>query len=103
MTTAVSRWWHLDLAAEFPELEIYCGGWKAEQETSLLELGERVMDHQAHWLFTWVYSRERDRVWAAVSYMFGAVLQARRAHGQPDLVPGDDWYPDVESWDRGLL
>ena|SRR6185369_9365612 len=91
-----SKWWHLDLAADFPELEIYYGGWKSEQETGLLELGDRVMDEMAGWLFTWICSSERDRIWAAVSYMYRAVLQAMRNAGlQPgcaaDLPAG--WYP----------
>jgi hypothetical protein len=91
-----SRWWYLELAAGFPELEIYRGGWKAEQETGLLELGERAMNEQANWLPTWFYSSDRDKTLAAVSYMFRAVLIARRDHGQPDLEPGDAWYPRPE-------
>lgn len=104
MPTDLSRWWYLDLAADFPELEIYTGhGWRPEQETGLLELGGRVMDEQASWLPTWFYSTERDRVWAAVSYLFRAVLQARRSHGRPCLEPGDAWYPDVTAWDSGKM
>lgn len=104
VTETASRWRYLDLAADFPELEIYTGhGWGPEQETGLLELGERVMDNEADWLFTWFYTRDRDRIWAAVSYLFRAVLQARRDHGKPDPEPGDGWYPDAGAWDRGEL
>jgi hypothetical protein len=91
----MSKWWYLDLAADFPELEIYHGGWKAEQETGLLELGDRVMTEQAMWLPTWFYSQERDRIQAAVGYMFRVVLQFLRDHRQEDLQPGDQWYPDT--------
>jgi hypothetical protein len=118
VTEQLSRWWYLDLAADFPELEIYSGGWKAEQELGLIELGQRVMDHEAGWLFTWVYSNERDRVWAAVSAMFGMVLERIRrdrpegerviralAGQDQDAVSRDEipagWYPDVQAWDGG--
>jgi hypothetical protein len=41
-------WQSLELAAAFPELEMYSGhGWGPEQELDLIELGERVMDHEA--------------------------------------------------------
>jgi len=98
-----SKWWYLDLHADYPELEMYYGGWKSEQELDLLELGDRVMDHQAAWLFTWVYSSERDRIWAAVSYMYCQVLQAMRDRGlnpgcAADLPAG--WYPDAAAWDQ---
>jgi hypothetical protein len=118
MTAELSRWWYLDLAAEFPELEIYSGhGWGPAQELGLIELGERVMDSEANWLFTWVYSTERDRHWAAVSLMFGMVvdrIRRERPEGERilmilagqdldevsmDEVP-DDWRPDVQAWDK---
>jgi hypothetical protein len=90
------------MAASFPELEIYFGGWKSEQETAQIELGERVMFAEANWLFTWVYSAERDRIWAAVSGMFGMIIQAMRDRGlDPEItdVP-TGWYPDVAAWDE---
>ncbi len=105
MTEQPGRWWYLDLAADFPELEIYYGGWRAEQETGLLELGERVMDHEVDWLCTRIYSKERDRIWAAVSSMSRMVYQAMRDRGlYPDVDPiPPGWKPDVETWDAGRL
>lgn len=117
----LSKWWYLDLAAEFPELEIYTGhGWGPAQELGIIELGERVMTHEAWWLFTWIYSKERDRIWAAVSGMFCMVIERLRrdrpeaerilrilARQDPDEITAADipagWYPDVEAWDRGEL
>lgn len=90
-TEELSRWWYLDLHAGYPELEMYYGGWKSEQELGLLELGERVMDAETGWLLTWIYSELRDRVWAAVIYMFRAL----REHGE---VP-PEWRPDTGRWD----
>lgn len=122
MTTAgLSRWWYLDLAAEFPELEIYTGhGWGPAEELAQLELGERVIEYETYWLFTWVYSEKRDRIWAAVSGMFGMVVERIRrdrpeaerilrvlAGEDPDEVslkeipPG--WMPDTAAWEQGRL
>jgi hypothetical protein len=118
--TTASRWWYLDLAADFPELEIYYGGWKAEQELGLLELGERVMNEEASWLFTWIYTSERDRIWAAVSGMFGMIAdRVRRDRPEaervlitlrsedPQTVSLDEipagWRPDTKAWDEGRL
>ena len=98
----ISRWWYLDLAADFPDLEIHFGGWKAEQETSLIELGERVMNAEADWLLTWIYSSERDRTWAASGSMFRMVLQRMRDQKldpEVDPVPAG-WYPDAIYYDR---
>lgn len=124
MTAELSRWWYLDLAAEFPELEIYSGsGWGPAQELALIELGERVLDEETHWLFTHIYSKEKDRIWAAVSGMFSMVIarirRDRRVHpsdeyllrvpaGQdPDGVCSEEipsgWRPDVQAWDEGRL
>ena len=115
------RWWYLELATEFPELEIYTGhGWGPEQELGTIELGERVMTAEAYWLFTRLYSRERDRVWAAVSGMFGMVVERLRrdrpeeervirvlAGTDPDEVSMDEipkvWRPDVQAWEEGRL
>jgi hypothetical protein len=100
---AVSKWWYLDLAAEFPELEIYMGGWKSGQERDLLELGDRVMIEESGWLATWVYSKLRERVWAGVIYMLRSV-QERARERDPDALELDnipsDWRPDLEAWER---
>lgn len=106
ITEEPGRWWYLDLAAEFPELEIYTGhGWGPDQELGQLELGERVMIHESLWLFTWFYSKEKDRIWAAVSGMFGMVCQAMRDRKlYPDIDPiPEGWYPDVEAWEAGTF
>jgi hypothetical protein len=119
MTEIISRWWYLDLAAEFPELEIYTGhGWGPEQETGQLELGERVMTEEALWLVTWIYSRPSDRHWAAVSRMFAMIIERiRRDRPETELamraLAGEDpeeiseheippgWLPDVQAWNAG--
>lgn len=116
---AYDRWWYLELSAEFPELEIYNGhGWGPDQELGLIERGERVMDAETDWLFTWIYSSARDRHWAATSGMFAMVLdRIRRDRPEEELVlhalAGTDpnevkpeeipegWRPDVEAWDEG--
>jgi hypothetical protein len=89
-----SNWWWLDLSADYPELEIYHGGWKADQERDLLELGDRVLIAEADWMLTWIYSTLRDRIWAAVSYY----VRAMRTRG---TVP-PEWLPDVDTWDSGV-
>jgi hypothetical protein len=112
------RWWYLELAAEFPELEIYSGhGWGPAEELGQYELGERVMDHEAHWLFTRIYSTPRDRHWAAVSIMFGMIIERirqdlpeeekvlmalrdedwREAPVSLDKIP-PGWMPDTQGW-----
>jgi hypothetical protein len=99
----MSRWWHLDLMARYPELEIYTGGWGPDQELGLIELGDRVMAEEACWLATRTYSKERDRIWAAVAGMFAMVIQGMRDAGldpATDPVPAG-WYPDVDGWDEG--
>ncbi len=121
MTETISRWWYLDLAAEFPELEIYSGhGWGPVQELGLVELGERAMTHETWWLFTWAYSREKDRIWAAASGMLGMVIERIRrdrpeaervlrvlADQDPQEVSMDEipdgWLPDAKAWDEGRL
>jgi hypothetical protein len=113
------RWWHLDLASGFPELEIYSGhGWRPEQELGLAELGERVMDEEALWMFTRIYSRPRDRHLAAASGMFRMVIERVRrdrsedervlrvlAGEDPDAIRMEDvpagWRPDARAWDEG--
>lgn len=115
------RWWYLDLAADFPELEIYTGpGWGPEQELGQYELGERVMEEETLWLFTWLYSDPRARHWAAVSRMAGMIvakIRRERSEGEkilrvlagedPDRVDIEEmpegWMPDVEAWDEGRL
>ena len=118
---APGRWWYLDLAAEFPELEIYSGhGWGPVQELGLIELGDRVMTEEALWLPTWFYSGARDRHWAAVSRMFGMVIErirdsrpeaekVLRVLADQDLnevsqdeIP-DGWLPDAQAWNEGKL
>ncbi len=111
------RWWYLELAAEFPELEIYSGGWGAEQELGLIELGDRVMTAEALWLFTWFYSSERDRHWAAASGMFGMVVERIRRDRPVEervirVLAGEDentvtmdevpagWRPDTGAWEE---
>lgn len=98
----MSRWWYLDLAAEFPELEIYHShGWGPAQELGLAELGDRVMTEEALWLPTLFYSTARDRHWAATIRMFAMVIQAMRDRGldpEHDPVP-DGWHPDAQAWD----
>ena len=120
--TVLSRWWYLDLMAEFPELEIYTGGWGPEQELADIELGDRVTTEEALWLTTWIYSTERDRHWAAVSGMVRMVCDRVRrdrpiaekvlallAGDDPDQIPvsraeiPDGWYPDTEAWQTGRL
>jgi hypothetical protein len=119
MTETLSRWWHLDLAAGFPGLEIYTGhGWGPDQELSTIELGERVMDHEADWLFTRIYSEPRDRHWAATSGMFAMIIERIRrdrpegekilrvlAGEDPERVGEEDipagWLPDTAAWDEG--
>jgi hypothetical protein len=116
MTTEASgRWWYLDLAAEFPGLEIYTGhGWGPAQELGLVELGERVMTEEAMWLPTWFYSKQRDRHWAAVNRMLGMVIEWIR-DSRPEaerilrVLAGDDpqevrvdeippgWVPDADT------
>jgi hypothetical protein len=119
--TEVSRWWYLDLAAEFPMLEIYTGhGWGPAQELGQYELGERVMTEEALWLPTWFYSKAPDRHWAAVSRMFGMVIERIR-QDRPEyekilrVLAGDDpaevlmteipegWLPDAQAWEEGRL
>jgi hypothetical protein len=119
MTEEPGRWWYFELAAEFPELEIYSGhGWGPDQELSQYELGERVAEEEALWLPTWFYSKARDRHWAATSRMLVMVLdRIRRDRTLAELVLhallGTDpyevrreevpagWWPDVEAWDEG--
>lgn len=119
MTETLSRWWYLDLGAEFPQIEMYTGhGWGPEQELGLIELGERVMEEEALWLFTWFYSEARDRHWAATSRMFGMVVERiRRERPEAEkilrVLAGNDsdevrleeipdgWMPDVQAWDEG--
>lgn len=118
---APGRWWHLELAAEFPELEIYTGhGWGPDQELGQYELGERVMEEESLWLFTWFYSDAKARHWAAVSRMFGMVIERIRRERPEDerilrILAGDDpaevsweeipegWRPDAQAWDEGRL
>ncbi len=112
------RWWYLELAAQFPELEIYSGGWGPAQELGLIELGDRVMTAEALWLFTWLYSSERDRHWAAACGMFGMVIERIRrdrsvaervirvlAGENENAVAMDEipagWRPDVRAWEEG--
>lgn len=95
MTHPISKWWYLDLAADYPEIEMYSGGWKATQELALLELGDRVMHHEAAWLFTWIYTYQLDRIWAAVLYMMGQIRE------RLDYVP-DGWQADIEAWERAF-
>lgn len=110
----LARNWHLELSADFPGLEIYLGnGWGPAEELRTIELGERAMECETYWLFTWIYSKERDRIWAAVSGMFGMVIERiRRDRPEAERVlrvlAGDDpdeisigeippgWYPDVD-------
>jgi hypothetical protein len=120
MTVEASRWWYQELAAKFPELEIYTGGWGAAEELGQYELGERVMEHETYWLFTWIYSERKDRIWAAVGGMFGMVIERIRrdrpeeerilrvlASEDPDAVSFEEippeWRPDAAGWDEGRL
>jgi hypothetical protein len=96
MPATESEWWWLDLPTE---IEMYYCGWKAGQERDLLELGDRVMNEEAPWLFTRIYSRQRDRVWAAVAYMYRGIVRYLRDHGAEDPVVPCRWRPDVERWD----
>jgi hypothetical protein len=116
---AISRWWYLELAAGFPELEIYTGhGWGPDEELAGVELGDRVTTEQALWLPTWFYSRHSDRHWAATSRMFAMVLDRIRrdrpiaeralrvlAGYDPEEVTIDDvpagWLPDTDAWNGG--
>lgn len=96
MSDGPGRWWYLDLAAEYPEPEIYVGhGWGPAQELGLIELGERVMTEEALWLLTWIYSSERDKIQAAVLGMFRMVMdRVRRDRPEAEQVilalQGDD-------------
>jgi hypothetical protein len=96
--------WHLELA-HVPGVEMYYGGWTGDEELRQLELGERVMDHETDWLFTRLYSKPRDRMWAAVGGMYRMVLQAMRDAGKdPATEPAPaGWHPDAEAWDEGRL
>jgi len=92
----MARNWHLDMSARFPELEIHLGnGWGLAEELADVELGDRVTLHEALWLPTRFYSKERDRVWAAVAGMFGMVVERvrrDRSEGEKILrvLAGDD-------------
>ena len=113
MSGTLSRWWDLDLAARYPGIEMYHGGWRGDQETALLELGDRVMNHEAAQLP--VYTREMDRVWALVLTLYATVLQRIRdqrpledkvlacLRGEPLTVSPDEvpagWRPDTGGWD----
>jgi hypothetical protein len=102
----LSRWWYLDLSADFPELEIrFSSAGGPEWELGLVERGERVMEYEASWIITWIYSKPRDRHWAATGGLFNMVLQAMRDRG---LKPGIDpipegWMPDARAWDEGVF
>jgi len=96
MSGTLSRWWYLDLAARYPGIEMYHGGWRGDQETALLELGDRVMNHEAAQLP--VYTREMDRVWALVLTLYATVLQGEPLTVSPDEVPAG-WRPDTGGWD----
>lgn len=61
-----------------------------------LELGERVGWLLSLYMFGMLYSRPRDRVFAAVGYIVRAVGQAARDRGLP--YP-DEWRCDTEAWD----
>lgn len=95
------RWWYLDLAREFPELEIHSGhGWGPEQELGTIELGDRVMLEEALWLPTWFYSQARDRHYAAVGRMYAMVAaRVKRDRAEEErilrVLAGDD--PDEVS------
>ena len=96
-----SRWWYLDLAAEFPQLEIYTGrGWRGTDETLQVELGERVMTEQAFQLP--IYTSLRDRIFsAAICMLRGVQERAREKHPEAlefDAIPAG-WVPDIERWD----
>jgi hypothetical protein len=114
----LARKWHLELSAEFPDLEIYFGGWGPEQELSQYELGERVMEEETSWLFTWIYSGARDRHWAAAGGMCRMVIERIRrdrpeaerilrvlAGEDPDAVELEEipagWRPDTDAWEAG--
>jgi hypothetical protein len=102
--TEISRWWYLDLAAEFPELEIYSGhGWGPEQELGDTELGDRVMTEEALWLPTWFYASDRDRHWAAVSRLLAMVVdRIRRDRPAAErilaVLAGED--PEAVRWEE---
>ena len=91
MTAGISQWWYLELAADFPGLEIYTGhGWGPAQELAGIELGERVTMEEALWLPTWFYSKKRDRHSAAVGRLYAMVTERIR---RGLLAPAPDHTP----------
>ena len=97
MSETISKWWYLDLQADFPELEIYTGGWGPGQELDLIELGERAETCSTDGLLWGIYSREFDRIFTCVAMLAGTVAQRYRAEGKE--LPAE-WQPDIEYWEQ---
>lgn len=96
---SISKWWYLDLMADYPELEIYTGGWGPDQELELIELGERVVTCPTDGLFFSIYSREIDRLTTAVGILHSAVYRKYQEAGKE--LP-DGWQPDWEAWEEAI-
>jgi hypothetical protein len=83
---------------EHKELEILPHGWTPADELEVAELGDRVSLWLTNYLFAGIYSSERDRRWATIMVMVGAVAE-QTSHRGLEFPPA--WLPDVAAWDSG--
>lgn len=81
---------------EHEDLEILPRGWTPADELEVAELGDRVSMWLTNYLAAGIYSSQRDRTWATIMCMVGAVAE-RTSHRGREFPAA--WMPDVAAWE----